>query len=661
MAEDIKVNNLIINQLSNEKFATIEKDPTQLYLTPDTSIDASEKGVAGGVASLDSSGKIPTDQIPALPYLPTSGGTVNGDVSIKKGLGTIRSIMPESNGFTRFQVISGDGNYAAINIMNTRVTCGLTALDTYEFLISSTKDIKIRTGEGYKILDGHDNEILNSSMKAVPNGVASLDSDGKVPAEQLPEISGGTKRSIGEVYFSQSSLATDNSGALPLFTGETIASANTIYPDFYNWVSAHTELQCTSEEYESALSTYGECPKYATKFPVTNTVTSYKYDFSGATGISDSNYTSMLVGYENENGKFVQVTNTNVFYFNSIINTSEKRKAYLDPELTREARYRYSNMAETVSSGYLLAQRLAVGISLAQSSNGTTTHAWSINTEYIVLPTNYTYETVSSTVTSYETNGSLRLPKLANYLKMANRTDGITQSGAGLPNITGSLTNNKQDFENATGAFQLTGAAMINLYSANGASRSGNYGVASLDASLSSSVYGASDTVTPAHTTLYPWVYAFNSAVSASEAQAAEFTGALSGKVSISGDTMTGPLKVPTPASATNDNTVPNTEWIRNLFPSLPDYTAPVSQAFGTKYQSTGGWLYVSATNGNYGSGKCEIYDENDSLLYTFNFHMYYDPSVLFIPVPAGYYYWPKAGSGGAGYGGTVTFFPFKK
>lgn len=124
---------------------------------------------------------------------------------------------------------------------------------------------------------------------------------------------------------------------------------------------------------------------------------------------------------------------------------------------------------------------------------------------------------------------------------------------------------------------------------------------------------------------------------------------------------MTGPLKVPTPASSTNDNTVPNTEWIRNLFPSLPDYTAPVSQAFGTKYQSTGGWLYVSANNGNYGSGKCELYDENDSLLYTFNFHMYYDPSVLFIPVPAGYYYWPKDGSGGAGYGGTVTFFPFKK
>ena len=64
MAEDIKVNNLIINQLSNEKFATIEKDPTQLYLTPDTSIDESEKGVAGGVATLDNNGKVPESQLP---------------------------------------------------------------------------------------------------------------------------------------------------------------------------------------------------------------------------------------------------------------------------------------------------------------------------------------------------------------------------------------------------------------------------------------------------------------------------------------------------------------------------------------------------------------------------------------------------------------------
>ena len=68
--------------------------------------------------------------------------------------------------------------------------------------------------------------------------------------------------SIGDVVFSYSSLSSENPGKLPLFTGETIASANTIYPDFYNWILAHTELQCTSAEYEASLTTYGECAKY---------------------------------------------------------------------------------------------------------------------------------------------------------------------------------------------------------------------------------------------------------------------------------------------------------------------------------------------------------------------------------------------------------------
>ena len=203
---------------------------------------------------------------------------------------------------------------------------------------------------------------------------------------------GGTKRSIGEVYFSQSSLATDNSGALPLFTGETIASANTIYPDFYNWVSAHTELQCTSAEYESALSTYGECPKY-------------------------------VIG-----------------------------------------------------------------------------------------------------------SGSLRLPKLSNYIKVANTGEGITQKEAGLPNITGYASPRKDGYAGgglAGGAFWLTSDTES---AGHPATESGPGTRINFDASRSSSVYGESDTVTPAHTTLYPWVVAYVAAIPASTAQAAEFQQGLSGK-----------------------------------------------------------------------------------------------------------------------------------
>lgn len=202
---------------------------------------------------------------------------------------------------------------------------------------------------------------------------------------------GGTKRSIGEVYFSQSALATDNSGALPLFTGETIASANTIYPEFYNWVLSHTELQCTSTEYESALSTYGECAKY-------------------------------VIG-----------------------------------------------------------------------------------------------------------DGSLRLPLIKNYIKAANTSDGIKNIEAGLPNITGQVGIYIRA-QKGRGAFSTPSDSAANTTEVGRVTLNDEGTTAFFDASRSSSIYGKSSTVTPASTTLYPWVVAYAAAIPASTAQAAEFQQGLSGK-----------------------------------------------------------------------------------------------------------------------------------
>lgn len=216
---------------------------------------------------------------------------------------------------------------------------------------------------------------------------------------------GGTKRSIGEVYFSQSSLATDNNGALPLFTGETITSANTIYPDFYNWVLAHTELQCTSSEYESALSTYGECPKY-------------------------------VIGKTGDNSTAPDYGNTTV------------------------------------------------------------------------------------------AEGSIRLPLLKNFIKMAELPSGVIPVAAGLPDhdhITHAKgTFSTYYFSNDNTAYSGGGGSSF------GTSTSPDSDVRTGDASESNSVYGKSDTVTPAHTTLYPWVSAYTAAIPASEAQVAEFQQAIS-------------------------------------------------------------------------------------------------------------------------------------
>lgn len=201
-------------------------------------------------------------------------------------------------------------------------------------------------------------------------------------------VSAGAGKNIGEVYFSESSSAQDNAGALPLFTGETISNADQLYPDFYDWVADHSGLQISAADYETALTTYGECPKY-------------------------------------------------------VIDTVNK---------------------------------------------------------------------------------TIRLPKLVNYLKMANTTDGITQAEAGLPNITGNLST-VNAYANPTGAFQ----GVADGAGANYAFQGGM----DFDASRCSPIYGNSNTVTPAHTTLYPWVFAYNTAIPASVAQAAEFQQALSGKVDL--------------------------------------------------------------------------------------------------------------------------------
>lgn len=251
-------------------------------------------------------------------------------------------------------------------------------------------------------------------------------------AGSVINFTGQSGKNIGEVYYSQSSLASDNAGALPLFTGETIASANTIYPDFYAWVESHTELQTTAEEYENALTTYGECAKYVVS------------------------------------------------------------------------------------------------------------------------------------------NGSLRLPKLTNYIKMANAAEGITQSEAGLPNITGTFGgvlrgDNAAGITVTEGAFVDEGSIGAKTSGAK-ISAEGYWRLVSFDAAISSKVYGKSDTVTPAHTTLFPWVFAYNASVPASTAQAAEFQEGLSGK-----------------ADLTFDNANPSQTFInKSVGWGIPDYTAGVSLTANT-------------------------------------------------------------------------------
>lgn len=233
----------------------------------------------------------------------------------------------------------------------------------------------------------------------------------------------GSGKQVGEVYFSQSSSANDNKGALPLFTGEVISNADSIYPQFYAWVLAHTSLCKTEAEYQTAISTYGECPFYV---------------------IDD-------------------------------------------------------------------------------------------------------------------TNKTIRLPKLVNYIKMANTTQGVTQSAAGLPNITGFINANyDQRVDGAENSALYSGAPTQN--NGRGCTSGSNTGI-HFDASRSNAIYGSSNTVTPAHTTVFPWVFAFNAAIPASTAQAAEFQEALSGKADVDLSNCTKPHIVETYVNGTSWYRVYSDGW----------------------------------------------------------------------------------------------------
>lgn len=132
--------------------------------------------------------------------------------------------------------------------------------------------------------------------------------------------------------------------------------------------------------------------------------------------------------------------------------------------------------------------------------------------------------------------GALRLPVLKNFIKAADQESGVKQAQAGLPNHLHAFGRNSGD---NSGSFVGTsedknynfGSEKI-IRSWNGSGGGGGPQQASdpyqgnmvttlaqTDNSNEDGVYGASDTVTPAHTTLYPWVNVINYAVPASVAE----------------------------------------------------------------------------------------------------------------------------------------------
>ena len=67
---------------------------------------------------------------------------------------------------------------------------------------------------------------------------------------------------IGQLVWSQSSLAKDNPGCLPGWTGEYYPNAAALYPVFYAWVKSHPELCKTKAVYDELVNTAQGCLFY---------------------------------------------------------------------------------------------------------------------------------------------------------------------------------------------------------------------------------------------------------------------------------------------------------------------------------------------------------------------------------------------------------------
>lgn len=321
---------------------------------------------------------------------------------------------------------------------------------------------------------------------------------------------GGTKRCIGEVYFSQSSLASDNPGALPGWTGEYYENGKTLFPDLYNFVKAHSELQVTKAEYDSAITSYGECPKYVVdENGGTTTETAYKF--------SDA-----------EPSAFINIVKTQTPQAGDILylmdaTANEPYDLSTATQETIEA-VTYSDAGAltsyTINGATMSVRGTVTAVSIITTTPGTS----------LRLPKR---QTAGRYLVKKEVNGNNWYALYSDgWLEQGGyfgnpSTVGITaitetfwKSYATPPTVLfGNMSHRKTpayDSEHYPYDVTANGFTHENVQPEGQGTRWYAFG------------YAAN---TPMENIMYPWISAYTSAIPASTAQAAEFTGALSGKV----------------------------------------------------------------------------------------------------------------------------------
>ena len=143
MSTDTNIKTLIFNKLTQEQYNNADRVPTEFYLTPDTSIDSSEKGAANGVASLDTNGKVPTEQIPVATASALGGVKPDGNTITVTEDGTISAVISGEEVAAKADLQSLQ---TQINSLNTEVTGMLGRMN-----FNARVDFYLTHGQAYTV------------------------------------------------------------------------------------------------------------------------------------------------------------------------------------------------------------------------------------------------------------------------------------------------------------------------------------------------------------------------------------------------------------------------------------------------------------------------------------------------------------------------------
>jgi hypothetical protein len=191
-------------------------------VTNDAQVKRSEMAVANGVATLDATGKIPTSQIPALGINNTFvvsdqaamlslSTAVKGDLAIRTDLNKsfILSATPYSSIGNWQELLAPTGSGVttvngqagpSVTLTSTNIAEGtklyytdarVAAAPALTSHIGNTSNPHSVTKTQVGLANVDNVQQIPMSQKGVASGVATLGTDGKVPASQLPAATGG--------------------------------------------------------------------------------------------------------------------------------------------------------------------------------------------------------------------------------------------------------------------------------------------------------------------------------------------------------------------------------------------------------------------------------------------------------------------------------------